>query len=139
MTTMTDYELITEFIKVLPAKDFAALQQSCTEEALKDDLRALLDYRLQFPELKAEVAQPALIVCVCSIAWQGSHTPISTWIKIAELPEYADAKAIHAQVQRALKLKTYFNTCEACGNKNPTGWMEGTVCHSCLEKEGIVF
>lgn len=118
---MTDDELTKEFIKVLSKADAWALQAA---EGLPPIPPSLED---------------GMEVLVCNIDWDGPHTPVDNWIKVADLPTDADPARILKEIRRALKLKTYFKVCKVCEEKNPVGWMNGYVCHSCLEKSGVVF
>ncbi|HSD37965.1 MAG TPA: hypothetical protein VLC92_10700 [Rhodocyclaceae bacterium] len=117
---MTDNELAEEFIKVLSKNEARALRASIP---------------MLPPAPLPEEDRDSAEVLVRVISWGGRpHTPVGAWIKVAATPA-----AIRKEIRRVLKLKTYFKVCRVCGEKNPTGWMDGNTCHQCLEKSGVVF
>ena len=78
---------------------------------------------------------------VCTIHWQGPHTPQLEW-QIAEiLPEESREAAIAASQQELLNNPDFFGICEECHTRNPVGWMHRkNLCQCCAStKYGIVY
>ena len=108
---LTEDDLIRDFFKLAPLKD--------------EDLNS------------PSVAEFGLFVR--QISWNGPHEPVEQWVKVAEFPADHDSALVRKSILRVLKQKTYFKSCNVCGRTNPAGWMEGDACHSCMEKNGVVF
>lgn len=86
------------------------------------------------------LSQPAGVgLFVRKISWNGPHEPVEQWVRIAEFPADPDPALVRQSILRALKQKACFKSCRVCGEKNPSGWMEGNTCHACMEKEGVIF
>jgi hypothetical protein len=77
---------------------------------------------------------------VCTISWDGPHTPISGWKLYVTLDSEKSESDIKPAIQALLNDKKYFCTCKECGERNPKGWMSSKdICQSCAEKNhGIV-
>lgn len=121
---MTDDALIEDFFKVAPLQEMLDL----IAPRLDSEMSGL------WPVPSNDVG-----LFVCKIHWDGPHNPVCNWVKIAEYPANPDPLLIQKEIRRVLKLRTYFRSCDLCGEKNPVGWMEGSTCHSCMENDGVAF
>jgi hypothetical protein len=75
---------------------------------------------------------------VCKITWDGPFTAVNNWIKVASFPPDADPALIHKATMQTLRLKRYFKYCAVCHERKPSGWIYGTTCHACMEKDGAL-
>ena len=90
--------------------------------------------------IRVQHSSDAISLKVCSIGWNHPCSPHSTWSEFARLPADADQSEIDAAIQKVLTNPDFFSVCEECNRRLPDGWMLGSICHSCGEKNhGIVF
>ena len=80
-----------------------------------------------------------ILIQVARIEWHGPHKPLTFWDTFKELPKESSDDDIQKVVKELLKRKKYFKRCKICSEIKLTGHLNGDVCHSCMEKDGIVF
>jgi len=78
-------------------------------------------------------------IYVCKISWDSPHTANLVWELYKNFSEPIDKISFERELEKILDNKRYFETCDSCGIKKASGNMNGKVCHSCMEKTGIVF
>jgi hypothetical protein len=94
---------------------------------------------------------------VCSINWEGSHTPVSNWVVVKRfdkvIPDQErcysidssvvalSAYELEKEISKVLKNSKYFQICGRCRTLNPVGHMhDDFMCQGCAERfGGIVY
>lgn len=78
---------------------------------------------------------------VRGISWPHPHEPVSSWTVASVLPQTSSSQELDSKIQEILDNKQYFEICQACGERNPRGWMHNdSICQSCAEdNHGVVY
>ena len=81
-----------------------------------------------------------LLIEVAHIAWDGPHTPVTTWVTCAVLPLDAAHTSISAARFALLEERGHFRICRVFKERKPCGGMhDGRVCQSCAERDfGVI-
>jgi len=77
---------------------------------------------------------------VCTITWEGPHSPVSRWVLAGEFGEEVGADEVEKAVTDLLSDRQYFRVCRECKERNPIGWMhDKRICQGCAERNhGVV-
>ncbi len=90
--------------------------------------------------IRIERTENAVQILVHEIRWEGSHTPIHTWVIAKSLPDTASEVEIGKATAGILEDLRYFRVCPECNEKKPFGWNDGSVCQRCAEvNHGVVY
>lgn len=75
------------------------------------------------------------------ISWDGPCTPVSSWLKVYELPANASEFEIKKSRKKLIGRKKYFRICDFCGEQHPDGYMfTNHMCQTCASTHmGVVF
>jgi len=97
------------------------------------------DLRKEF--IRIDKTGSGVEVHVCTISWEGSHTPVSKWVRGQELRREASKAEIDKAVALLLEDTQYFRVCRECDERNPIGWMhDERICQGCAERNhGVVY
>lgn len=72
------------------------------------------------------------------VRWEG-HMPRLVWKTTRRWQRPPTPARLTSALQRVLQTSRFFRICHDCGKRNNAGHMEGHICHSCMEKVGVVF
>jgi hypothetical protein len=76
---------------------------------------------------------------VARLRWNGPHEPITYWETYEQLPKDSTDPEIQKVVDKLMKSRRYFKKCKICSQIKLAGHLNGDVCHSCMEEDGIIF
>ena len=76
---------------------------------------------------------------VARLRWDGPHRPIASWETYKYLPKDSSDDDIQKVIKELLSRKKYFKKCKVCSEVKLAGHFNWDVCHSCMEKDGVVF
>ena len=76
---------------------------------------------------------------VLRLRWDRPHRPITSWEIFKYLPKDSSDDDIQKVIKELLRRKKYFKKCKVCSEVKLTGHFNWDVCHSCMEKDGVVF
>ena len=90
--------------------------------------------------IRVEKTAHGVQLLVCMIAWDGPHTPVSTWLVVKNLPGGASEAETQLAATDALEDPRYFSRCVECSERKPVGWMhDDDTCQGCAERNhGVV-
>jgi len=91
------------------------------------------DLRKEF--IRVHEKDAGVQISVCTIGWEGPHTPVSKWVVGREF--HGDVNAVDLGEATTLLLEDtqYFRICQECGERNPVGWMhDKRICHGCAQR-----
>ena len=101
----------------------------------------MTDRELRKEFVRVERSEEKVEIFVREIRWEGSHTPISTWVIGRSLPDTASEVEIEKTTASILEDGGYFQVCNECGERKPLGWMlNGSLCQECAQaNHGVVY
>lgn len=88
--------------------------------------------------IRIERTDGSVEIHVLRIGWDG-QIPVDRWELAVTLNHPVNEFIIQREIEKIFDRKRYFKTCDDCGERNPSGWMDGRICHECQEKQGVVF
>ena len=80
-----------------------------------------------------------IVIQVARIEWHGPHDPCTFWDTFKELPKESTDDDIQKVIDKLMKSRKYFKKCKACSEIKLAGHLNGDICHSCMEEDGIIF
>ncbi len=100
----------------------------------------MTDRELRKEFIRIEKTQDEVQIRVHEIRWQGSHSPIHSWVVRKSLPATASDAEIENAAADILQDHRYFRTCPECGERKPLGWMQNDrICQECaVANHGVV-
>ena len=101
----------------------------------------MTDRELRKEFIRVERSEEKVEIFVREIRWEGSHTPVSTWVIGSSLPDTASEADVEKATTSILEDDGYFQVCNECGERKATGRMlDESICQGCAQtNHGVVF